>query len=96
MKLIMMMMMMTMMMMMIMEDDDDDDNDDGQDDNNAALIKQKQKPCHRSVAKLVYNWLECYPMLCTHTVHVVEISNQWLYNVFQHFKLTDLCYIGAL
>ena len=67
MKLIMMMMMMTMMMMMIMEDDDDDDNDDGQDDNNAALIKQKQKPCHRSVAKLVYNWLECYPMLCTHT-----------------------------
>ena len=74
MKLIMMMMMMTMMMMMIMEDDDDDDNDDGQDDNNAALIKQKQKPCHRSVAKLVYNWLECYPMLYTHTQYI-QLSN---------------------
>ena len=39
------------------------------------LIKPKQEPCHPSVAKLLYNWLECYPMLCrvecsahTHTV----------------------------
>ena len=41
------------------------------------VIKQKQKSCHRSVAKLLYNRLECYLILYKHCDNTwcVEISN---------------------